>query len=109
MGPLAGVLGAVPLEAGRVLVRLATVATLVRSVEKESVLPGHTACCLPDVAVGGDVGVEVGGVTERLVAVGTLVWGCVAVGGLVLLQMRFLPEPFVANLTLERSLACKVT
>ena len=59
--------------------------------------------------MGGDVRVEVGGVTERLVAVGTLVRGRVAVGRLVLLQVRLLPEPFVANLTLERSLACKIT
>ena len=57
------------LEAGRILVRLATVGALVR----------------PHVAVGQDVGVQVARVTEGLVTVWALVRGGGAVGRLVFL------------------------
>lgn len=58
--------------------------------------------------MGGDVGVEVGWVAERLVAVRALVGRGRAVGCLVLLQMRLLTEPLLAHHTLEGSLACQI-
>ena len=60
---------------------------------------------LPDVAVRGHVGVEVGRVPEGLVADGALVRRRWAVRRLVLLEMRLLPEPLVADAALEWSLA----
>ena len=45
--------------------------------------------------------IEVGGMSEGLVAVRALVGRGGAVGGLVLLQMGLLPEPLLAHLALE--------
>ena len=59
---------------------------------------------LPDVAVCRDVGIEVGWVAKRLVAVGTLVGRGGAMSCLVLLKMSLLSEFLEANSTLERSL-----
>jgi hypothetical protein len=53
------------------------------------------------------VGVEVGGVTEGLVADGALVGCRRTVGRLVFLQMCLLPEPLVADVALEWTLAWK--
>jgi hypothetical protein len=60
----------------------------------------------PDITVSGDVSVEVGGMTECLVAVRALVGRGGAVSCLMLLQVGLLAKPFLANYTLERSLAC---
>ena len=56
---------------------------------------------LPDVAVCSDVCVEVGRMTECLVAVRTLVRGGGAVSRLVFLKVSFLPESLLADGTLE--------
>jgi hypothetical protein len=63
----------------------------------------------PDVAVGGHVGVEVGRVTEGLVADGALVRRGGGVGRLVLLEVRLLPETLVTDGAFERPLACTTT
>jgi len=55
------------------------------------------------------VRVQVGRVTEGLVTDGALVGGGRAVGRLVLLKMRFLPEPLVADGALEGTFAWNKT
>jgi hypothetical protein len=60
---------------------------------------------VPDVAVSGHVGVEVGRVTEGFVADGALVGRGRAVGRLVLLQVCLLTETLVTYRALERAFA----
>jgi hypothetical protein len=63
----------------------------------------------PDITVCGDVCVEVGWVSECLVAVRALVGRGRAVRGLVLLQVRLLTEPLLTHHTLKRPLSYKNT
>ena len=67
--------------------------------------PDRRRSLLPDVAVCGDVSVEVGRVAERLVAVRALVGRGRAVGRLVLLKVRLLTESLVANCAFKWSLS----
>ncbi len=60
---------------------------------------------VPDVAVSGHVGVEVGRMTEGFVANGALVGRGRAVGRLVFLQVSLLTETLVTHRTLERAFA----
>jgi len=59
----------------------------------------------PNRAVGGHVGVEVGRVSEGLVADGALVGRGRAVGRLVFLQVGLLPETLVTDVAFEGTLA----
>ena len=64
-------------------------------------MTNDSSSLLPDVAMRGDVSVEVGGMTECLVTVRALVGRGRAVSRLVFLEVSFLSEPLLADGTLE--------